>query len=93
MKQLILDLAWEPLPPFAGFMPGDNAAVLVAQLRDPAVARRADLPVGSGGQRARPSCCWSCRRVPRSEGRVGAVVRSRSTPVPWLLARRYGARA
>ena len=33
MKQLILDLAWDPLPPFAGFLPGDNAAV-VAQLRD-----------------------------------------------------------
>ena len=35
MKQLILDLAWDPLPPFAGFLPGDNAAV-VAQLRDQA---------------------------------------------------------
>jgi len=33
MKQLILDLAWEPLPAFAGFLPGDNAAV-VAQLRE-----------------------------------------------------------
>jgi len=33
MKQLILDLAWEPLPPFAGFLPGDNAAV-VGQLRE-----------------------------------------------------------
>jgi len=33
MKQLILDLAWDPLPPFAGFLPGDNAAV-VAQLRE-----------------------------------------------------------
>ena len=32
MKQLILDLAWDPLPPFAGFLPGDNAAV-VAQMR------------------------------------------------------------
>lgn len=32
MRQLILDLAWAPLPPFAGFMPGDNAAV-VAELR------------------------------------------------------------
>ena len=35
MKQLILDLAWDPLPPFAGFLPGDNAAV-VAQLREQA---------------------------------------------------------
>ena len=35
MRQLILDLAWDPLPPFAGFLPGDNAAV-VAQLRDQA---------------------------------------------------------
>jgi DnaA family protein len=33
MKQLILDLAWDPLPPFAGFLPGDNAAV-VAQMRE-----------------------------------------------------------
>ena len=33
MRQLILDLAWDPLPPFAGFLPGDNAAV-VAQLRE-----------------------------------------------------------
>ena len=33
MKQLILDLACDPLPPFAGFLPGDNAAV-VAQLRE-----------------------------------------------------------
>jgi DnaA family protein len=32
LRQLILDLAWDPLPPFAGFLPGDNAAV-VAQLR------------------------------------------------------------
>ena len=35
MKQLILDLAWDPLPPFAGFLAGDNAAV-VAQLREQA---------------------------------------------------------
>jgi DnaA-homolog protein len=35
MRQLILDLAWDPLPPFAGFLPGDNAAV-VAQLREQA---------------------------------------------------------
>ena len=35
MKQLILDLAWDPLPPFAGFLPGDNA-VVVAQLREQA---------------------------------------------------------
>lgn len=33
MRQLILDLAWDPLPPFAGFLPGDNAAV-VAHLRE-----------------------------------------------------------
>src|ERR1700758_2610761 len=33
MRQLILDLAGDPLPPFAGFLPGDNAAV-VAQLRE-----------------------------------------------------------
>ena len=33
MRQLILDLAWDPLPPFAGFLPGDNAAV-VGQLRE-----------------------------------------------------------
>ena len=35
MRQLILDLAWDPLPPFAGFLPGDNAA-LVAALREQA---------------------------------------------------------
>jgi DnaA family protein len=35
MKQLILDLAWDPLPPFAGFLPGGNDAV-VAQLREQA---------------------------------------------------------
>jgi DnaA-homolog protein len=35
VRQLILDLAWDPLPPFAGFLPGDNAA-LVAQLREQA---------------------------------------------------------
>ena len=33
MKQLILDLAWDPVPAFAGFLPGDNAAV-VAELRE-----------------------------------------------------------
>jgi len=33
LKQLILDLAWDPVPAFAGFLPGDNAAV-VAQLRE-----------------------------------------------------------
>lgn len=33
MKQLILDLAWQPLPPFAGFLAGENA-VVVAQLRE-----------------------------------------------------------
>jgi DnaA family protein len=38
MKQLILALAWDPLPPFAGFLPGDNAAV-VAQLRLAAAGR------------------------------------------------------
>ena len=32
MKQLILDLAWDPVPAFAGFLPGANAA-LVAELR------------------------------------------------------------
>lgn len=32
MRQLILELSWDPLPAFAGFLPGDNAAV-VAQLR------------------------------------------------------------
>jgi DnaA family protein len=35
MKQLVLDLAWAPLPPFAGFLPGENAAV-VAELREQA---------------------------------------------------------
>jgi DnaA family protein len=35
MKQLILDLAWDPLPPFAGFLPGENVAV-VGQLREQA---------------------------------------------------------
>ena len=33
MRQLILDLAWDPVPAFAGFLPGDNAAV-VAELRE-----------------------------------------------------------
>ena len=35
MRQLILDLAWDPVPAFAGFLPGDNAAV-VAALREQA---------------------------------------------------------
>ncbi|MFL6681111.1 MAG: DnaA regulatory inactivator Hda, partial [Burkholderiaceae bacterium] len=35
MRQLILELAWDPLPAFAGFLPGDNAAV-VGQLREQA---------------------------------------------------------
>ena len=35
MRQLILDLAWDPVPAFAGFLPGDNAAV-VAELREQA---------------------------------------------------------
>src|ERR1700712_4404929 len=50
MRQLILELAWEPLPPFAGFLPGDNAAV-VAQLREqawPGAPRYLWGPAGCG---------------------------------------------
>ena len=68
MKQLILDLAWAPLPPFAGFLPGENAAV-VAQLREQAWPGAPDLPLGARPAAARRSCCANCRR--RAADRAG----------------------
>ena len=70
MKQLILDLAWAPLPPFAGFLPGENAAV-VAQLRK-AVEQLAGPQrrrTGGGGEgRTLTSSPLPLRREPSPEG-------------------------
>ncbi|MGN6525571.1 MAG: HdaA/DnaA family protein [Burkholderiaceae bacterium] len=83
MRQLILDLAWAPLPPFAGFMPGDNAAV-VAELRTqswPGAPVYLWGPAGSGKTQL--------LRELQARARDEAVVAQwfdAATPLPWTLA-------
>jgi DnaA-homolog protein len=83
MKQLILDLAWDPLPPFAGFMPGENAAV-VAHLREqawPGAPIYLWGPAGSGKTQLLREL--AARAIPQ-----GLKVQwfDASTPAPWTLA-------
>jgi DnaA family protein len=83
MKQLILELAWPPLPPFAGFLPGDNALV-VAQLREqawPGVPVYLWGPAGAG----KTQLLRELRARAQDEGRVWQWFDA-STPLPWTLA-------
>ena len=83
MKQLVLDLAWAPLPPFAGFLPGDNAAV-VAELRAqawPGAPVYLWGPAGSGKTQLLREL-----RARALEDGLGAQWFDAATPVPWLLA-------
>src|ERR1700712_3254321 len=83
MRQLILDLAWNPLPPFAGFLPGENAAV-VAHLRE---QRWPGAPVylwgAAGGGQTQLLRELQARAV--EEGLVAQWFDAASTP-PWTLA-------
>ena len=83
MKQLILELAWDPLPAFAGFLAGDNAAV-VAQLRDQAWP---GAPLYLWG----PAGCGKTQLLHELQARAveaGLVAQwfDASTPAPWELA-------
>ena len=83
MKQLILDLAWDPLPPFAGFLAGDNAAV-VAQLREQAWP---GAPLYLWG----PAGCGKTQLLHELQARAaeaGVVAQwfDASTATPWELA-------
>jgi DnaA family protein len=83
MKQLILDLAWDPLPPFAGFLPGDNAAVL-AQLREQSWP---GAPIYLWG----PAGCGKTELLHELQARAverGLVAQwfDASTATPWQLA-------
>ncbi len=83
MKQLILELAWAPLPPFAGFMPGDNAGV-VAQLREqgwPGVPVYLWGPAGSG----KTQLLRELQSRAATEGLVAQWFDA-TTPAPWTLA-------
>jgi DnaA family protein len=83
LRQLILDLAWAPLPPFAGFMPGENAAV-VAELRTqawPGAPVYLWGPAGSGKTQL--------LRELQARARDEAVVAQwfdAATALPWTLA-------
>ncbi|MET0382294.1 MAG: DnaA regulatory inactivator Hda [Burkholderiaceae bacterium] len=83
MKQLILDLAWDPLPPFAGFLPGENAAV-VAQLRGQAWP---DAPIYLWG----PAGSGKTQLLRELQARASAQGRRAqwfdpAAPSPWTLA-------
>jgi DnaA family protein len=83
MKQLILDLAWDPLPAFAGFLPGDNAAV-VAQLREqswPGAPVYLWGPAGSGKTQL-------LRELQARAVEAGLVAQwfDASSTTPWTLA-------
>jgi len=82
MKQLILDLAWSPLPAFAGFMPGENAAV-VAQLREqqwPGAPIYLWGPAGSG----KTQLLRELQSRALAEGRHAQWFDA-DTPAPWVL--------
>ena len=83
MRQLILDLAWDPLPPFAGFLPGDNAAV-VGQLREQSWP---GAPLYLWG----PAGCGKTQLLRELQARAvesGLVAQwfDASSPTPWELA-------
>jgi len=83
MRQLILDLAWDPLPPFAGFLAGDNAAV-VAQLREqpwPGAPVYLWGPAGSG----KTQLLHELQARAREAGLVAQWFDAASSP-PWELA-------
>ncbi len=83
MKQLILDLAWDPLPPFAGFLPGENAAV-VAQLREqswPGAPLYLWGPAGSGKTQLLREL--AARAIVQG---LKAQWFDAATPAPWMLA-------
>lgn len=83
MRQLILDLAWDPLPPFAGFLPGGNAAV-VAQLHEqqwPGAPVYLWGPAGSGKTQLLHEL--QARAV---EGELVAQWFDAASAVPWELA-------
>ena len=83
MKQLVLDLAWAPLPPFAGFLPGDNAAV-VAELREqawPGVPAYLWGPAGSG----KTQLLRELRARALEDGLVAQWFDA-AVPAPWVLA-------
>jgi DnaA family protein len=82
MKQLILDLAWDPLPPFAGFMPGENAAV-IAHLREQAWPSAPNYlwgPAGSG----KTQLLRELQSRALEGGRVAQWFDA-ATPAPWIL--------
>ena len=83
MKQLILELAWDPLPAFGGFLCGDNAAV-VAQLREQAWP---GAPIYLWG----PAGCGKTQLLRELQARAvesGLVAQwfDASLPTPWELA-------
>jgi DnaA family protein len=83
MKQQILDFAWAPLPPFAGFLPGDNAAV-VAQLREqrwPGAPVYLWGPAGSGKTQLLREL-----QARAAEGGFVAQWFDAASPLPWTLA-------
>jgi len=83
MRQLVLDLAWAPLPPFTGFLPGGNEAV-VAELRGqawPGAPAYLWGPAGSGKTQL-------LRELLARARMQGAPAQwfDASTPLPWVLA-------
>ncbi len=82
MRQMPLDLALPPLPPFAGFLPGDNAA-LVAELRHqawPAAPVYVWGPAGSG----KTQLLRELAARAAAEGRPSQWFDA-ATPLPWQL--------
>jgi len=83
MKQLILELAWPPQPPFAGFLPGENALV-VAHLREqawPGAPVYLWGPAGAG----KTHLLRALAARAEAEGRAAQWFDA-STPAPWTLA-------
>lgn len=83
MKQLILDFAWDPLPPFAGFMHGDNEAV-ISHLRDqswPSAPVYLWGPAGSG----KTQLLHELQARAAAQARVAQWF-GPATPMPWVLA-------
>ena len=79
----MLDLAWAPLPPFAGFLPGGNEAV-VAELRDqawPGPPAYLWGPAGAG----KTQLLRELLARARTQGAVAQWFDA-STPLPWTLA-------
>jgi DnaA family protein len=83
MKQLILELAWPPQPPFAGFLPGENALV-VAHLREQAWPGAPVYLWGPAGAGKTHLLRELCARA-EAEGRVAQWFDA-ATPAPWTLA-------